>query len=359
MTPRLLDRYLWRQLRDVLAFGVAIFTTLLLINHLFFVGRLVLQQEAPLSVAVQLVVFRLPYFVGFSLPMGMLLAALLTTGRLSDGQEITAMRTSGISLSRIAASVVAAGVVVSVANLALNELLVPSAEDRYRQALAVALRRPAPAAQRDVLFRDVQEGVESVYFVRRFLRDEQKMEGVVVNQLERGTLRRVIEAPEARYVGDGWEFRDGAMYVLTGEGTVVTRFQRLRVGLRRTPREIAVPAVDPSEMSIRELRRYADVIRRGGGDPTRYVVQAHFKTAVPFSAALFALLAVPLGLRPHRSGTSIGLGLTILVLIGYYIVSSITLTLGENGRLPPLPAAWAPNVVLGASGVVLLWRADR
>src|SRR3989449_5729044 len=328
MSIRLLDRYVWRQLGELFTFGVGIFTLLLLVNHLFLVARIVLEQGAALSDALQLLIYRLPYFLAFSFPMAMLLASLLAIGRLSDGQEITAMRTSGISLARIAFSVTAAGILVSAMTLALNEGVVPYAEDRYQQVLITGLRERAAFEQRDVLFRDVQEDVESVYFVRRFRRDQERMEGVVVNQFERGVLNRVIEAGGAQCTGGAWEFRDGTMYVFTGETTVVTQFSRLRVGLQRTPEQIAVPQRDPSEMSIRELRAYAGILRRSGESATRYLVQIHFKMAVPFSAALFALLAVPVGLRPHRSGTSIGLGLTILVLIGYYIISSVTITLG-------------------------------
>ncbi len=359
MSIPLLDRYLWRQLRDLFAFGVAIFATLLLVNHLFLLSRLVLQQGIALGVALQLLMYRLPYFVGFSFPMAMLLAALLAVGRLSDGQEITAMRTSGISMARIAVSVMAAGTLVSVATLVINEGIVPRAEERYRRAFAAAFRTQAGNEQRNVLFRESQEGVESVYFVRRFFQDQQRMEGVVVNQIERGVLRRVIEAADARYVDRAWVFRRGTMYAFAGETTVITQFDQLRVGLQRTPAEIALPQRDPSEMSVGELRAYIGVLRRGGERVARYVVQLHFKLAVPLSAALFALLAVPVGLRPHRSGTSIGLGLTIIVLIGYYIISAIALPLGENGRLHPIPAAWAPNVVLAATGLALLRRADR
>ena len=359
MTISLLDRYLWRQLGELFAFGVAIFTLLLLVNHLFLVARLVLQQGAPVSVALQLLVYHLPYVLAFSFPMAMLLAALLAIGRLSDGQEITAMRTSGISLARIALSVTAAGILVSAMTLALNEGVVPYAEDRYQQVLITGLRERAAFEQRDVLFRDVQEDVESVYFVRRFRRDQERMEGVVVNQFERGVLNRVIEAEVAQYTGGAWEFRDGTMYVFTGETTVVTQFSRLRVGLQRTPEQIAVPQRDPSEMSIRELRQYISVLQRSGASAARYLVQVHFKLAVPMSAALFALLAVPVGLRPHRSGTSIGLGLAFLVIIGYYIISSVTITLGDNGRLHPVPAAWLPDVVLAVVGLALVRRADR
>lgn len=355
----LLDRYLWRHVRDIFLFGIAVFTLLLLINHLFFLARLVLQQGAAFLIALQLLVYRLPYFLAFSFPMAMLLAALMTVGRLSDAQEITAMRTGGVSLTRITASIVAAGFIVAVLTLSLNEWVVPAAEERYRQAFARLLEEPRQAVQEEVLFRETQDGVESVYFARRFFTDRGVMEGVVVNQFESGRLQRVIEAPEARYLGDQWVFRGGTLYLFTGPTTVATRFDRLVVALRRTPREIALPRREPSEMSIRELRATLQFLRRNRQSTARYAVEIQSKFAIPASAALFALLAAPLGLRPQRGGTSFGFGLTIVVLVAYYIMLSLTLTLGQGGRLPPVLAAWLPDAALAAVGVTLVWMADR
>ena len=89
----------------------------------------------------------------------------------------------------------------------------------------------------------------------------------------------------------------------------------------------------------------------------RYAVNLQLKFSLPVSSVIFALLAVPLGLRPHRSGRSTGLGLTVLVLLGYYLMMSITVTLGERGQMPPVWAAWLPNLTVASAGVYLLWTA--
>ncbi|HEV8353706.1 MAG TPA: LptF/LptG family permease [bacterium] len=352
----LLDRYVWKQLLGVFGFGVAFFTAFLLVNHLFVLARL--NREAGFSfVLLQLAAYRLPYFAVYSLPMATLLASLLAVGRLSDGQEITAMRTSGVSLRRIAVPMVIAGLAISVAAILTGEFIVPRAEEAYRQALARTLR-----SQRNIqrlLFRDVHDGTESAYFVRRFRPADGQMEDVVVNQIEQGTLKRVIEAARATYRDGEWLFEDGTLHVFSGDTTVTSRFDRLRLQLSRTPREIAAEQRDPSEMTISELRTYVRLLERSRQPLLPYQVEIQSKLALPFSAALFALLALPLGLRPHRSGRAIGLGLTVAVLIVYYVLISITVTLGLNGRLSPVAAAWLPNLALAAAGVALLWRADR
>ncbi len=85
MAIGLLDRYLWRQLRGLFLFGVSIFTVLLMFNHLFLLARLVFQRGAPLGTAIELLMYRLPYFLAFSFPMATLLAVLMRRGGRTSG----------------------------------------------------------------------------------------------------------------------------------------------------------------------------------------------------------------------------------------------------------------------------------
>ena len=74
---------------------------------------------------------------------------------------------------------------------------------------------------------------------------------------------------------------------------------------------------------------------------------------------VFALVAIPLSLRPHRSGPSIGMGLSILVLFAYYAIA-IPAELASEGRvIAPVLGAWLPNAIIGVLGVLLLVRAAR
>src|SRR5436309_14412444 len=100
MSIRLLDRYVWRQLGELFTFGVGIFTLLLLVNHLFLVALLALQQEAALFVALQLLTYLLSYFLVFSFFMSCFFVLVLAFGRISDGQVIRVMRWRGIGGGR-------------------------------------------------------------------------------------------------------------------------------------------------------------------------------------------------------------------------------------------------------------------
>lgn len=354
---RIFDRYILRQVGGVMLFGIALFTVMLTANHLFFLARFAQQQHLALAVLLRLVVLRLPYFVVFSLPMALLLGALLTVGRLSDHNEVVAMRTGGISLARLSLPVLLAGVFVAATAIALGEWVVPLADEQYAAAFRDAGGQ-APASRRHILFRETEGAVTSVYYARRLAEDGKTLEGLVVNQFESDRLVRVIEAAQARFDSGQWDFRDGVVHLFTGPQAVEARFQRLKAGIRRTPREILNERKDPADMTIRELQAYIGVLRRTGESIARYLIWLHTRVALPASSIVFALLAIPLGLRPHRSGTSIGLGLTVLIVLLYYLLMSTMLALGESDRVPPIVAAWTPNLLLGGLGSLLLWRAQ-
>ncbi|MGH2454135.1 MAG: LptF/LptG family permease [bacterium] len=352
----ILDRYIVREVGAIFLFGIALFTLILTVNHIFFLARFAATEHIAVTTVVRLLLLRVPYFLAFSLPMALLLGVLLTFGRLSDRNEVVAMRTSGISLIRVALPVLAGGLAVSLSGIALNEWVVPLAEERYRtEFLSAGSRSLAP--QSYLLFREREGSRISVYYARRVAPGGETMEGLTANQFEEDRLVRVIEAARARYGPGGWDLEDGTMHLLGGPQLVSVAFQRIKASIRRTPAEILIGQKDPSEMTIAELRAYMGVLRRTGESIVEYLVYLHSRFALPASSLIFALLAVPLGLRPHRSGSSIGLGLTIVILLVYYLLMNSTLALGHSGRLSPALAAWSPNLLVGAVGGYLLWRA--
>lgn len=353
---RLIDRYIVREVGGLLLFGVGVFTSLLMVNELYFLARLAGEAAVPLRTNLTLLALRVPYAVSYSLPMATLLACLLAFGRLSDRNEITAMRTSGWSLGRVTVPAFFAGALVAVAALAIGEWVVPQTQTRYSEVFAAAVRAPARPLQRNVMFREPVDGVESVFFAREADTQAGVMRRVVITQFHDGRPVRLIEAETAAYGPRGWVLERGAIYLI-GEGGITTRFEEMRVALARTPRQIAAARRDPSEMTIRELRQQVAALQAAGESAIRYAVSLHAKIALPTSSLIFTLLAVPLGLRQQRSGRSTGLGLTVLVLLGYYFMMSITLSMGERGRLAPFWAAWMPNIAAAGAGGYLLWHA--
>lgn len=348
----LLDRYVGQEVLAAITFGTGVFTVLLVANHFLFVTRVAVEHGFPFLELLRLVAYRVPALLSFALPMAMLLGTALGYGRLAEGREIEAMQTSGVPLERIVlpSLVLAAG--VCGAMLLLNEVVVPTAEMRYRMAWGEATRTPlVPEVRWNVLFRDrTQDGSEVVVSARKLDLSRGTLEGVTVQQHENGRLVRLIEAERAVWDMSGWTFHEGRV-VLVGEGAVLSEFDELHLRLTRAPQDVAPPLRTALEMSAEELRREIARLRRDG-QPTRSLeVDLAGKYALLGTPFAFALLGFPLALLQPRAGRGTAFGLVVLVLVAYYALATASTLLGQAGHLPPQVAAWIPNLTAASLGV--------
>jgi len=286
---------------------------------------------------------------------------VLGIGRLSDHNEIAALRVSGISLYRIAVPVVVVGAVATLGVLVFSEGVVSLSDEQYQHVLNdVMSRGPNLRPVENVFFQAPTTGGNTLYSASRYDPRTRTLVGVTVVYQTAGQPLEIIEAQNAIYQrGVEWTFHDGHVYAFQGGSVVTTKFATLDVTVPRSPQEFTVPPQQPSDMSLNALVHQVVVLRRQGADARAFVGELNVRVATAVSCAIFALVALPLSLRPHRSGPSMGLGLSILVLVAYYVIA-IPAQLASDGQiLSPVIAAWLPDVLVGAAGAVLLARAAR
>ena len=109
-------------------------------------------------------------------------------------------------------------------------------------------------------------------------------------------------------------------------------------------------------MGYAQLHAYIGRLVKSGVSATRYMVDLHAKVATALVSLIMAILGVSFGLRTGRSGVMIWVGVCIPMGFLYYMLLVLGFSLGRGGVLPPLIAAWLPNLVFGVAGVASLWR---
>ncbi|MBR6343486.1 MAG: LptF/LptG family permease, partial [Selenomonadaceae bacterium] len=126
MHIRILDKYIFREVVLTFVFGICAFSAVFIgSGTLFRIAEYITDYGASLASVVKIFVYGLPGIIIWTFPMSMLLAVLLTFGRLSSSSEITAMKSCGIGFSRIAAPAILLGCIVSICAIAFNEYVVP------------------------------------------------------------------------------------------------------------------------------------------------------------------------------------------------------------------------------------------
>ncbi len=369
MRLKVIDRLILQELIGPFAFGVLLFTTLFFAGGSLFQLTEYVVKGASLWTVGRMVVLSLPQVMVKTFPMAMLLASLLSLGRLSSESETVALHAAGYSLWRIVAPVVAMGTVVSIGAIAFNELVVPPATAEMWRLRTAVLRQIGERAQ-PITQTVMREGkVETLITAQGgvdlqagILYDVTAVQFAPSSESWHPTL--IVYARRAKWLGGReWDLYDG--YWMTGDGRVRAEFERtttrvLRGGIRKSLREIETDLVpDPDARSFRQtlerIRRY----RQAGEDTRQMEVELYNKISLPLASLVFGFVGAPLGIRRQRSSAAAGFALSIVIIFLYWAMAQYLFILGRGGSVSPVIASFLPDILGAIAGVIILWRRER
>ncbi|TDX59221.1 LptF/LptG family permease [Orenia marismortui] len=364
---KIIYRYLLKELIQPFLFGVFAFTSIFVgTDVLISLAKMMSKYGVPLLTTIKLFFLSLPQIVVWTFPMSMLLATLLSFGRLSGDSEITALKAGGISFIRLVTPVLIVGLLVSGLSIYFSNNLVPASMNIYEDTVwKLKHGKARPKTQKNLRISPVDNKTKKLDYVLtadKFDGNTQTLKGVTWQDYDNGNLVMIIQAKRAEWLEEKWIFMDGIIYTITQDGQVPqTRFNKFNMteNLNRTPEQISRNQKEPEEMTISELREHIDLMEEEGRNVNSLKVSYYQRYAIPFACFIFALLGAPLGLKPNRSGSSIGLGLSIIVIFIYYTIMTVGGSLGEAGTIPAWLGAWMQNIIFTIVGISLLYKASR
>ena len=354
---RLLDRYIARECLKILCLCLAVFVGVYVIVDLFEKFSKFLEARVEPALIVRYYLFSLPNFFLQVLPVAVLLASLLTLGGLARHNEVLAMKMGHVSALRIALPCIAVGLAVSLAAWMTAESLAPRTSERALNIWRTQVRRlPAHRITRDS---DIWYRAQGNRFVHISLIDPASglIRGMSVFELAPDfDLLRRVDARAAVWSREGWTLREGYRLQLDQTPVRIEPFEEMDVPLKERAEDFARVARAPEEMSYAQLRQYIERLVRSGVGVTRYRVDLYAKVAIALSSLVTALIGVSFGLRTGKAGVMVWVGACIPMGFLYWLFLVLGFQLGRSAVLPPLVAAWLPNLVFGVGGLISLWR---
>ena len=372
----LLDRWLINELIGPLLFAIAAFTVVSLsVGVMFELVRKIVESGLPVWIALQVLLLRLPSFLVISFPMATLMATLLAYSRLSSNSELTALRSVGVTATRMVAPAVAVALVMTSLTFVFNDVIVPrtnrSAEFTLQQALGKSI---AAETGDDIIYsrfgrrsgssdEEGSKGLTQLFYAGQF-RDG-RMKDVTVLDFSRIGFTQMLVANEAIFNDreSKWEFRNGQIVTLTANGNTTTAdFDRYLYPLSSAPLRIAKLPKDANNMTVVEALEAEQLLRDAGDrkEARRLRVRIQEKFTLPMACLVFGLIGSSLGAKPNnRTSRSQGFGISVVLILVYYVLSFSFSSLGVKGTLPPLLAAWSPVLICLSGGGFLLRQASR
>ena len=151
--------------------------------------------------------------------------------------------------------------------------------------------------------------------------------------------------------------KNGTSRVIAGpnrQASFAFHTMRLRA-LTQSPADLLAEPKAPDEMRYAELGRYIDALKRSGNDANKLVVEQALKLALPATCLIIALFGAPLAVQAPRAGAAFGVAISLGTTVMFLLITQIMKAVGSGGLIDPKLAAWLPNMVFLAAGVVL-WR---
>ena len=360
---RILDRYIIKELGPPFAIGVGVFTFFLVIDRIYQLTDLVITKSVPFALVMPLLVYMLPAFLALTLPMATLVAVLLVCGRLASDLEVAALKASGVSPLRLFRPFLAAGVAITLLIAWLTLIVGPWSSGAFQRQLFRILQTRASTGIKERTFSGAFN--QFVIYVDEVSASQVRLKGLLVSDERNAEQSRIIVAREGRLLSDEatrritLRFLDGSI----SESDVGDRrrFRQTYFSLydMTLPLDSPLAAVSKEDkpekqLPLRQLVSEAERLRREGQVVTPYYVELHKRFALPVAALMFTLVGFPLGIRSHRGGRAVALGLSFGIVVSYYILYTSMEGFALRGRLPAGIAVWIPNAILAVVGLAML-----
>ncbi len=352
--------------------GILIIIGMLVGNTLFQLIDQILKNNIPLGMVAKLVAYNIPTLIVLTLPVGMAISASFAVNRLARDSELTAIRMAGISLRRVFLPIILVGVFVSLLSFWLGDHVVPAAERAFAETqgemfgYAIA-NSPNVVSDKVISFQDYGMYVRDAEPVNPKDPEVLTAHGITIFKSATGfnNYPAIITADSATYNHGLWQLKDAVLHTLDIHGftSLEGRAKGGTLDIR-----IPLPNVDPQQsaglagtsdnLSMADLGQQIALLNRTGQDATKLEVDYQFKLALPALCLAFAFCAPPLAMKFARSGSYIGIFLSIVMVFVAWNTLLLSKALGVSGHLPPVAAAWAPDILFMVVGLILLARAE-
>ena len=402
---RLIDRYFIKEFIPPFFFSLFALTFILLMDQLFRLIDLFVRKGLPVDIVGQILVYTLPLIISYTAPMAILVAVVMTFGRLAQDNEILALKTSGLTFF----SIMKTPFIITLAFMTFlfffNSFVLPESNHRVRNLmLDVSRKRPTIRLPEGVFTKDFSG--YTVYIGRKDERHS-KLYDVTIYDLQNGLmmtapsgeLRDLEEEGIIQFTlhnGELHQLMDNTNYQKTKfdkqiinmkvNTELVRRERKLRneneldirglkskiestrLEIKKTQENVVHIGREALEAFVRgevinlsaarfQIKKDISIIQGKTRQVSRYLIELYKKFSLAFACILFVIIGAPLGYLFRRGGTA-GILIGILLFSSYYILVIGGEEFADRRDLSPFWAMWLPNIIFLCLGIYLYLVAE-
>lgn len=357
----ILDKYLMREIFRYFFIVLILVVAIYLAVDFFEKIDNFMEAGLPFSRAIDFFLHTIPFVLSQIIPVGVLLSVLICFGMMNKHNELTALRSCGISIYLMLKPILTLGFVFSFVLFFLSEIVVPVTMTTANRIWVNEVRKEQAISTRENnIWMKTPNGI---MHIRHYKPKEKTLFKVTLNTFDdRFKLIRRLDAERGVYSNGQWVLFEILEQTLddTGFSYAITFHDSMSVQLDMNPERLKQVVKKTSEMNIGELMNKIHAIENEGYSATQYRVDFHAKIAFPFVCVILVLAGVGIACKNQlKDGLPAGIAYGIGMAFLYWVLNSFCLSLGYGEMLPPIIAAWTTNAVFLCFGIIMLMHADQ
>jgi lipopolysaccharide export system permease protein len=360
------NRYVFKELIPPFGINLIFFSFIFLMTQIIEIMNLVVNHRVGLSVIGWMILYTLPFFMEFIIPMSVMMSVLLTFLRLSGDNEILALKAGGLSLYDLLPPVMLFCLVGALLTASMALYGLPWGRMSIKKLTAQVATTNLDIGIKERTFNDRFKGV--MLYVNKMDTKARTLSDVFIEDQRTpdATITVVARKGQMESNPDTHQFLlrlyEGTINQVDVKSRSVNTVRFDTYDIHLDTRQAVAAAISgpthPEEMSLTEIRQYLAASTEKNSKYYLTLMEFHKKFSLPFACIALGLLAVPLGIQSRSSRRSFGISLGIFFFLIYYMLLSAGWVFGEAGIYPPLLGMWVPNFVTAGVGILMLYRAN-
>jgi len=359
----IINRYLFSEMIPMFVINLLLFTLIFLMAKILDITDLIINHRVSVSSVLCMLIYFVPSFLVFVIPMSIMMGVLLAFLRLSNDNEIIALKAGGVSIYRLLPPVLAFCLIGFLMTGFMSMYGSPWGRLSFKDLLFETVRSNIDIGLKERTFNNSFK--EVMLYVNKINTRDKTLTDVFVEDRRTSGMVSTVVAPRGEFFSDPERFvfqlrlHNGVINQLSRDSKSVHSVKFDTYDFYLDLARVLSPTRDSrkgrKEMGLAELRRSLNGATKKDVDYYLALMEYHKKFSIPFACLVLGFIAVPLGVQSKSAKRSFGIILGLLFFLIYYTLLSVGWVLGEPGICPPIIGMWLPNLVIGSIAAYLLF----
>ena len=331
------------------------FTAISVVAEFFDKATEFYSEKPPVILIIEYLLLQTPRVLLYALPFASLFSILLTIGMASKWRETIIIKASGSSTKRLFSSFLVLGVLITMIALVLGETVVPDATRKasYIRVVDILKQSPRIVHKEEAIWLKGLDG--SLIRINGFVDNANRVFKTSIFTFNSSFgMEKRIEADEGEWHNGLWIMKNVTVFDFTNNTTET--YATLPTTSLEDPKIFRDEIKMPEEMNFMELFSYYSRLEKAGFKNLKYTVRLYEKLAYPTINFVMILFGIALALNTSWGGGIRSAGLGVIVSVLYWLLYSISISLGNTGMLQPWLAPWISPFIFCVAGSILYMK---